>query len=72
MTDLRSRVPAQGLMAMVLSAHERGEVQLSPRPGMIHLSEEARPWYTGAIGERRVGKILAELGPEWVLAQFPP
>ena len=59
-------------MAMVLSAHESGEVQLSPRPGMIRLSDEARPWYTGAIGERRVGKVLAELGPEWTVLHSVP
>jgi hypothetical protein len=59
-------------MAMVLSAHERGEVQLAPRPGMIALSEEARPWYTGAIGERRVGQVLAELGPEWTVLHSVP
>ena len=57
---------------MVLSAHESGEVKLSPRPGMIRLSDEARPWYTGAIGERRVGQVLAELGSEWTVLHSVP
>jgi hypothetical protein len=72
LTDLRSRVAAQGLMAMVLSAQASGDVAPSPRPGMIRLSEEARPWYTGAIGERVVGRVLTELGPEWTVLHSIP
>ncbi len=72
LTDLRSRVPAQGLMAQVLSAHETGDALPSPKPGMIRLSDEARPWYTGAIGERRVGSVLSELGPEWTVLHSVP
>jgi hypothetical protein len=72
LTDLRSRVPAQGLMAMVLNSQASGAVAPSPRPGMIRLSVEARPWYTGAIGERVVGSVLADLGPEWTVLHSIP
>ncbi|WP_338144945.1 nuclease-related domain-containing protein [Cryobacterium adonitolivorans] len=59
-------------MAMVLSSQASGDVTPSPRPGMIRLSEEARPWYTGAIGERVVGRVLTELGPDWTVLHSIP
>ncbi|QYF72338.1 nuclease-related domain-containing protein [Cryobacterium sp. PAMC25264] len=59
-------------MAMVLNSQTSDDVAPSPRPGMIRLNEEARPWYTGAIGERRVGKLLAELGPDWTVLHSVP
>ncbi|WP_165384977.1 nuclease-related domain-containing protein [Cryobacterium sp. SO1] len=57
---------------MVLNSQTSGDLAPSPRPGMIRLNEEARPWYTGAIGERRVGRLLAELGPDWTVLHSVP
>ena len=57
---------------MVLGSQESSTQLPSPRPGMIRLCEEARPWYTGAIGERQVGKVLAELGTEWTVLHSVP
>ena len=38
----------------------------------VTLAPEAWSWYTGAIGEIAVGKILAALGPEWFVRHAVP
>ena len=40
--------------------------------GVNPLSEETRPWFKGALGEIAVGRILAELGPEWLVLHAVP
>ena len=40
--------------------------------GANPLAPEARSWYLGAVGEMRVARALAKLGPEWhVLHSIP-
>lgn len=61
MADLRERVPAQALIAEILRRRDNGEVHTSSQSGMVRLTPEARPWYTGVIGERRIAERLSAL-----------
>ena len=38
----------------------------------VRISDDARSWYLGALGERRVGKLLEQLGPEWTVLHSVP
>ncbi len=38
----------------------------------VRLHEDARSWYVGALGEIEVGRMLAELGPEWFVRHSVP
>jgi hypothetical protein len=40
--------------------------------GASPLSPESRPWYKGALGEIAVGRILEQLGPEWLVLHGIP
>lgn len=72
--SLRSRGPAHGV------SHRCLDVQRSARPrcvfgrlfGFDPLHPDAVSWYRGALGERRVGRILADLGREWRVLHAVP
>jgi hypothetical protein len=72
MTDLRQRVPAQALISEILRRRDLGEVHVSSQTGHVRLTPEARPWYTGVIGERRVADRLARLGEGWTVLHSVP
>lgn len=38
----------------------------------VVLHEDARSWYTGALGEIEVGRMLTALGPEWFVRHAVP
>ncbi len=73
-SSLRGRVPGQALMSAVLEKQR----QTGPRSmlarliGASPLTPDARPWYSGALGEITVGKVLATLGAEWVVLHSVP
>jgi hypothetical protein len=71
---LRARVAGQAVMAETLRL-QAGTPRRRPLArlfGANPLNPEARSWYTGAVGEMRVAKALAKLGPEWhVLHSLP-
>jgi hypothetical protein len=74
MWSLRSRGPAHAV------SHRCLEVQRSASPrcffgrlfGFDPLHPDAVAWYRGALGERRVGRILAGLGREWRVLHAVP
>jgi hypothetical protein len=61
-------------------SHRCLDVQRSARPrcvfgrlfGFDPLHPDAVSWYRGALGERRVGRILADLGREWRVLHAVP
>ncbi|PPL19602.1 NERD domain-containing protein [Microterricola pindariensis] len=65
-SDLRNRVPAQSLMEHVirLSRETSGRSE--------DLADEIRSWHAGIVGERRVARILSNLGPEWTVLHSVP
>lgn len=71
---LMGRIPGQSVISQALAL----QAQASPRSwwgrflGTSPLSADARPWYQGAVGEIAVGKLLAKLGPEWVVLHAVP
>ena len=74
MWSLRSRGPAHAV------SHRCLDVQRSASPrcffgrlfGFDPLHPDAVAWYRGALGERRVGRILAGLGREWRVLHAVP
>lgn len=40
--------------------------------GARPLGSESAPWYWGALGEREVGALLAQLGPDWTVLHAVP
>lgn len=40
--------------------------------GRSPLSDDSRPWYVGALGERRVASLLEQLGDEWIVLHSVP
>ena len=71
---LGERVPAQAVMEELLALQglERRRSTLQRVFGVSPLSEETRPWYSGALGEIAVGRILAGLGPDWLVLHAVP
>jgi hypothetical protein len=71
---LRRRAAGQSVMEEVLAIRAT-----TPAPGVISRFFGARPlpapaqsWYSGALGERAVGRVLARLGPEWTVLHAVP
>jgi hypothetical protein len=74
MWSLRSRGPAHAV------SHRCLDEQRSARPrcffgrlfGFDPLHPDAVAWYQRALGERRIGRLLAELGREWRVLHAVP
>jgi hypothetical protein len=62
-SDLRSRVPAQGLMRRTMELHSSG---------VVVPSGDSLSWYAGALGEIAVAGLLSTLGPEWTVLHSVP
>ncbi|MBD7956255.1 NERD domain-containing protein [Microbacterium sp. Sa4CUA7] len=64
---LRLRAPGSAVIAQTLSmqatAPKRSAIQRFF--GVSPLSAEARSWFSGALGEIEVARIIDQLGPEW-------
>ncbi|MCG2623029.1 NERD domain-containing protein [Arthrobacter sp. I2-34] len=73
-TPLQERIPGQSVISELLAVHERDRPQsrLGRVFGADPLGPDSRPWYLGALGEIRVGKILARLGPDWTVLHAVP
>lgn len=71
-TDLRERVPAQSLIEQLLHQWDIGAIHPGTSPGEIVIDDEARSWYQGVLGERRVAQLLAQLGPQWTVLHSVP
>jgi hypothetical protein len=73
-TDLRHRVPAQSLIVELAkrraaAAPPLGMSRANRRPP---ITDEERPWFVGALGERHVASVLAGLGPEFRVLHSVP
>ncbi|BAS12418.1 conserved hypothetical protein [Arthrobacter sp. Hiyo8] len=71
---LTDRVPGQAVMAELLAVRERDapRSRLGRVFGLDPLTADSRPWYTGAVGELAVARVLARLGPEWTVLHAVP
>ena len=73
-THLGTRVPGQAVIEELLALQR----QVVPRStlqrifGVSPLGPESRPWYRGALGEMTVGRILENLGPDWLVLHAVP
>jgi hypothetical protein len=71
---LTERFAAQSVIEEVLALQDL----VTPRSllqrifGASPLGDATRPWYKGALGEIAVGRILAGLGPEWLVLHAVP
>ena len=62
-TDLRNRVAGQSLFAVLAGLQASGEFGIDVASRRVHAGPRAEPWYLGLLGERRIGSLLAQLGP---------
>lgn len=70
---LRAHVPAHAVLAELLRQAQPGRRGRADRLlGTSPLSAEARSWYVGALGEQRVGAVLARLPAPWVVLHAVP
>ncbi len=72
MTDLRERVPGHSLIEMLLRQWDAGAIHLGDRPDQVVIDDDARGWYAGVLGERRVAQLLAQLGEGWTVLHSVP
>jgi hypothetical protein len=72
--SMSDRVPAQSLLEQVLlrQAAARPRTRLERLVGRDPVEPDARPWYTGAIGERSVAARLSALPPGWTVLHSLP
>lgn len=71
---MRDRLPAQALLEQVLlrQAAGRPRTALERLVGRDPVEPEARPWFTGAIGERAVAARLTALPAGWTVLHSLP
>ena len=71
---MRDRVPAQSLLEQVLlrQAAARPRTRIERLVGRDPVEPEARPWYTGATGERAVAARLSALPAGWTVLHSLP
>ncbi len=61
MGDLRDRVPGHALIDELLRQWDQKVIRFDEATQRVVIDEEARSWYQGVLGERRVGARLAAL-----------
>lgn len=64
---MRDRAPGAAVMEQVVRLHEAcpQRSRLARALGRHPLSEDAQPWFSGALGEREVGALLSRLPQGW-------
>lgn len=64
---MRDRAPGVAVMQQVVRLHDAAPPRsaLARALGVPPLDDEARPWFAGALGERRVGALLSALPAGW-------
>lgn len=72
MSDLRQRVPGHALIDKLLHQWDVGNIRLGPTPGQVVIDDEAKGWYLGVKGERRVAQLLEGLGESWTVLHSVP
>lgn len=72
--SLRDRIPGQSVVTELLRIQALAPPQnfLARLFGVDPVSEAALPWFAGALGEIAVGRILAQLGPEYTVLHAVP
>ena len=73
-THLGARIPGQAVIEelLALQSKERPRSAFQRIFGVSPLSSESQTWYRGALGEVAVGRILENLGPEWLVLHAVP
>lgn len=73
-THLGARIPGQAVIEelLALQSKERPRSAFQRIFGVSPLSSESQTWYRGALGEVAVGRILKNLGPEWLVLHAVP
>lgn len=71
--SLRSQVPAQAVLTELLRHAQPGKRGRAGRLlGRSPLTHEAEGWYVGALGEQRMGDVLAGMPAPWVVLHAVP
>ncbi len=72
--ELSERIPGQAVIEQLLVHHEADPPRSFLRRilGSSPLGPASRPWYSGAVGEISVGRVLARLGEDWTVLHAVP
>lgn len=70
-SGLLQRAPGQALIEKLLSEWDAGRIRPSG-PDQVEIDDEARGWYWGVLGERRVAAYLDQLPREWTVLHSLP
>ncbi len=72
--SLRARGPAFSVVQRCLEVQARAKPRgaIARFLGRSPLHPDARTWYQGALGEREIARVLANLGPEWSVLNAVP
>lgn len=70
--DLAQRAPGHALIEKLLEEWDQGRIHLGDSPDTVVIDDEARGWYWGVLGERRVADILSGLGEGWATLHSIP
>ncbi|HWD83693.1 MAG TPA: nuclease-related domain-containing protein [Kribbella sp.] len=72
--ELWARAPGHAVIHALLSQpgmlRNRGTV--ARLVGRSPVTDEGKPWYSGALGELEVGRMLRKLGPRWTVLHAVP
>lgn len=71
---LADRVPGQAVISKLMEVQAQAVPQTWTEKigGVDPLLKDSKSWYQGAVGEIKVGKTLARLGPEWTVLHAVP
>ena len=71
---LTERVPGQAVISQLLELQRAVPPRSAPARvlGLSPLSEQAAPWYRGALGELHVGRLLTKLPAGWHVLHAVP
>jgi len=70
--DLVQRTPGQSLIEKLMSEWDAGRIRVGEHPDQVVIDEDARGWYWGVLGERRVAERLSALGSQWTVLHSVP
>jgi Nuclease-related domain len=70
--SLRGAGYAVALKCLQVQAHAEARDPSLHSGSHVTLHPDAWPWYTGALGEIEVGRLLTALGPEWFVRHAVP
>src|SRR5690349_11780585 len=71
MGDLHERAPGHALIEQLMREWDAGRIHFDESNGVV-IEDDARGWFTGVFGERRVAERLTQLDRSWTVLHSVP